>query len=178
MQYGPTREATLSQGLAGRTPSIRLLLGLGALSGLTLALAISATSETLVASAFDAAFAARIAPESLPTPTTTAAAALNGIAGTEDFWLRANVTNNPRTLVVGQRITLHANGQPRQLQITSVTDAGDAFTHIQTTGQTARVLMITCREGDEKSGRDVSLRLEAGQIVEMPSSQTPSARAL
>ena len=133
-----------------------------------LALAINATSsETVIASGFERAFAALGQPvKALPSKT------FDGIAGTEDFWLRAPAGGQivkaqiVKAMAIGQEITLSGRGSERRLTITDVRDAGDAETHIDTTGYGARVLLITCREGDAGTGREIRLRLDAGRITE------------
>lgn len=153
--------------------SLRLAgIGFTAIAGLAIVVG-AINSEALVSSAFDRAFAA------LDKPATKAASrTFDGIAGSEDFWLRAENANIVKTLAVGQKITLNANGLERLLTITGVSDAADAVTHIQTTADKARILLITCREGDARTGREVRLRLEAGQIAEVPAGATAAPRAL
>ena len=128
-----------------------------------LALAINATSsDTVIASGFERAFAALGQPAK-----SFAAKRFDGIAGTEDFWLRAPVGDQIiKAMAIGQEITLSGRGSERRLTITDVRDAGDAETHIDTTGYGARVLLITCREGDATTGREIRLRLDAGRISE------------
>jgi hypothetical protein len=151
-------------------PTLVWLGGLCTISAAALALVVTVTSsDTLVANAFEAAFAATAGHGSAGGPEPRlATTAFDGRAGSEEFWLRAENANGLRVLKVGQQITLNANGQARHLRITNVSDAGDAMTHIQTTLRQARVLLLTCREGDAQSGRDIALRLEAGQIIEVP----------
>ena len=137
-----------------------------------LALAINATSsDTVITSGFERAFAALGQPAK-----TLPAKPYDGIAGTEDFWLRAPAGDQiVKAMAIGQEITLSGRGSERHLTITDVRDAGDAETHIDTTGYGARVLLITCREGDAKTGREIRLRLDAGRITE---AQDLAARAL
>lgn len=137
-------------------------------------------SEVVVANAFERAFAALEKPVARAAPT-----AYDGVAGTEEFWLHAqgnaNVVN---AVAVGQQITLTANGTQRRLTITDVSEAGDAVTHIETGGSEtaggrARILLVTCREGDAKTGHEVRLRLDAGFAAEEPAGSTHLApRAL
>ena len=168
MRYGLVSTA----GPAARSFGTRAtpwITGLCGLSSLAVAGVFAvASSDSSVSSAFETAFAAIELPEAHEPEARIAAAAFDGVAGSEEFWLRAENANTIKKIVVGQKITLNANGQARHLMITNVSDAGDAVTHIQTSVTEARVLVLTCREGDDKSGHDVALRLEAGQIVEVP----------
>lgn len=174
MRYGPVSIA----GQAACLPRPRArawMIGLSSFCGLAVAGAFTVvSSESLVSNAFETAFAGIDRPAVREPVARIAAAAFDGVEGSEEFWLRAENANSLKALVVGQKITLNANGQARHLLITNVSDEGDAATHIQTTVKQARVLVLTCREGDAKSGRDVALRLEAGQIVEVP--LAPAAR--
>lgn len=129
-------------------------------------------SETIVTSGFERAFAA------LQTPATKVSGrAYDGVVGSEEFWLRSNANANLiNAVAVGQQITLAANGTERHLTITSVADADDAITHIQTSP--LRALLVTCREGDAVSGREIYFRLDANQITELPVAPIASQRAL
>lgn len=132
----------------------------------------SFNSETLVATGFEKAFAA------LHTPADKVSGrAYDGIAGSEEFWLRSRANAHLiKAVAVGQHITLAANGTERHLTITSVADADDAITHIQTSPH--RALLVTCREGDAVSGREIYFRLDANQITELPTAPVASQRAL
>ena len=160
----PANRSTAALRLAG--------VGIAAIGGLAIIFG-AVNSDALVSSAFDRAFAALDQPA-----TKVASRTFDGIAGSEDFWLRAENANIVKTIAVGQKITLNANGLERLLTITGVSDAADAVTHIQTTADKARTLLITCREGDARTGREVRLRLEAGQIAEVSADAATAPRAL
>jgi hypothetical protein len=135
-----------------------------ATTGVTAVVVNAMSSETVIASGFDRAFAALGQPA-----RTTLAKSYDGVSGSEDFWLRTAANRQiVKAMAVGGQITIAGHGHDRLLTITDVRDAGDAETHIDTTGFGARVLLITCREGDAQTGREIQLRLEAGRIVELP----------
>ena len=122
----------------------------------------SFNSETVVATGFERAFAALQKPIIKLTSRS-----YDGIAGSEEFWLRSNPNASlVKAVAVGQELTLAANGTERRLTITSVSDADNAITHIQTAA--SRALLVTCREGDASSGREIRFRLDANHIVELP----------
>jgi hypothetical protein len=163
------------------SPNIRVRLARGA-APLLCAAAIASTgalavvfnatnSDTVIASGFNRAFAALGQPSWM-----TAAKNYDGLSGSEDFWLRTTANDQiVKAMAVGGQITLAGRGQDRLLTITDVRDAGDAETYIDTTAVGARALLITCREGDAQTGREIRLRLEAGRIVELPASQVAHA---
>lgn len=129
-------------------------------------------SETAVTTGFERAFAALQKPA-----VKVATRAYDGIAGTEEFWLHSNANAHlVKAVAVGQEITLASNGTERRLTITSVTDADEAITHIQTAASHA--LLVTCREGDATTGREIRLRLDANQITELPAGSIATQRAL
>jgi len=99
-----------------------------------------------------------------------------GAAKTEEEWLR--VAANPdliRTAAVGETILLTGGGPERTLRIVDVQDAGDAATHIDTSTGRARVLLVTCREGDEATGIEFRLRLEGRYVRDVAIAQRPHA---
>jgi len=153
----PTRSpGSKSRGIWGTLGCAALLAGAG------VAVTVSAlNSDTVIALGFDRALAA------LPQTSPPARAApFDGVAGTEDYWLRApGNANIVQAVSVGQQIRLTDNGTVRHLTITSVRDGGDAQTHIDTSPVRARVALITCRE--EATGRETRLRLEGGHIREI-----------
>jgi len=124
---------------------------------------IATNSETIVASGFERAFANLQNP-----PARTVARAYDGVSGTEEFWLRSHADALlVKAVAVGNHLTVSAaDGAERRLIITSVANADDGVTHIQTAGN--RALLITCREGHDSTSREVQFRLDAGQIVEIP----------
>lgn len=154
-----------------RTVVLPLAAGLG-LSLIALA-ALAFNSETVVATGFERAFAGL----QKPSPDLTARA-FDGVSGSEEFWLRSQADALlVKAVSVGQHLTVSSNGTERRLIITSVADADNAVTHIQTPGN--RALLVTCREGDVRTGREVRFRLDAGQIVELPAAQpAPPAQRL
>ena len=120
-------------------------------------------SDQVIAHGFERAFASH------GTPRLASVRQYDGVSGTEDFWLRAGGDQAMvRAVAIGGEITLTAQGSERRMTITSVREVGDAETHIETAAATASVLLVTCREGDAKTGRDIKLRLEAGHIREVP----------
>lgn len=142
---------------------------LAASAGLTL-IAAGFDSDAVIAHGFDRAFAL-LANPSLSAP------AFDGVAGTEDDWLGSPASNEiVKVVAIGQEIRLSGNGIQRRLTITSVRDAGDAATHIDTSVVSSRVLLITCREGDDASGREIRLKLEGGRVSEIAAD--PIARTL
>jgi hypothetical protein len=153
-----------------RAVTLPLVCGLG-----MAAIALTFTtfnSETAVTTGFERAFAA------LQKPTVKVATrAYDGIAGTEEFWLRSNANAHlVKAVAVGQEITLASNGTERRLTITSVADADEAITHIQTAA--SRALLVTCREGDASTGHEIRFRLDANQITELPATPIATQRAL
>jgi len=145
-------------------------------SGLGLALIVLTTvatnSEAIVASGFERALA------NLETPTAqTVARAYDGVSGTEEFWLRSHADALlVKAVAVGNHLTVPAaNGAERRLVITSVANADDGVTHIQTAGN--RALLITCREDHDSTSREVQFRLDAGQIIELPQPHAPQTRS-
>ena len=92
----------------------------------------------------------------------------DGVSGSEDFWLRATAVDHVvRVVAVGHEITLSGKGPERRMTITDMREVGDAETHIETAARPEPVLLLTCREGDLKTGREIRLRLEAGRIREV-----------
>lgn len=142
--------------------TISLCMALAALT------AAAFNSETIVATGFERAFA------NLQKPSAQVSArAYDGVSGSEEFWLRSQADAMLiKAVAVGNHLTVSANGTERHLIITSVADADDAVTHIQTAGN--RALLVTCREGDGRTGREVYFRLDAGQIVELPQTKAPT----
>jgi hypothetical protein len=134
------------------------------------------SSEAVVATGFERAFADLHKPLAGKPATALASRAFDGISGSEEFWLRSQADAMlVKAVAVGQHLTVSVNGTERRLIITGVTDADDGVTHIQTPGN--RALLVTCREGEAMTGRVVRFRLDAGQIVELPDTAT-SQRAL
>ncbi len=132
----------------------------------------SFNSETVVATGFERAFAALQKPA-----IKIAARADDGIAGTEEFWLRPVTNANlVKALTIGQEITLATGGTERRLTITNVAAADDAITHIQTSA--GRALLVTCREGDASTGREIRFRFDAHQITELPAGSAATQRTL
>ena len=118
----------------------------------------SFNGDAVIARGFERAFAS-IANQAAPAP------AFDGVAGTEDDWLRSTAGNGiVKAVAIGEVIHLSDNGTERRLTITNVRDAGDAATHIDTSPVSSRVLLIACREGDEASHREIRLKLEGGRI--------------
>lgn len=145
------------------------LLCLSALASTgAVALTIGATSsDWVIATGFDRAFAA------LALPAGGAHHRFDGVTGSEDDWLRTAANDRiVKAVSVGQQIILSNNGTERHLVITDVRDAGEAETHIDTAKTSARALLITCREG--AGGREIRLRLQAGQISEAAADPVPS----
>lgn len=152
--------------------SLPVLLGLGAVvasSGMSLQLA---DSDQVIASGFERAFASNAAPRAA-APVRR----YDGVSGTEDFWLRVGGNEAVvKAVAIGGEITLSGQGSERRMTITAVREVGDVETHIETAANVAPVLLLTCREGDAKTGRDIKLRLEAGRLREEP--VAPVQRAL
>ena len=127
-------------------------------------------SEAVLSTGFDRAFA------SLGVKVSATHRRYDGIAGTEEFWLSSvSDPNVVKAVSVGQILKLSSGGTERQMTITGVEDAAEAVTHIETGEASARVWLITCREGDAASGREIRLRLESGTIREIPSRILPRA---
>ena len=141
---------------------------IAASAGLTL-IGASVDSDAVIARGFERAFAVldnRSAP----------ARGFDGVAGTEDDWLRSIAGNEiVKVVAIGQEIRFSGNGIQRRLTITSVRDAGDAGTHINTSAVSSPVLLITCREGDDASSREIRLRLEGGHVSEVAADPIASA---
>jgi hypothetical protein len=131
-------------------------------------------SEHMLARAFDRAFAAK--------PVTAAAPAkraYDGIAGSEEFWLRAEGNVSLLTAVaVGQQLTLTANGSERHMTITDVRRADEDTTHIDTSPPGRAVLFVTCREGEAGQAREIRLRLESDQMTTSPAAEPPGPHVL
>jgi hypothetical protein len=144
--------------------SLPVLLVLGAVvasSGIGLQLA---DSDQVIARSFERAFATSAAPR-----VAASVRRYDGVSGTEDFWLRTGGNEAVvKAVAIGGEITLSGQGSERRMTITSVREVGDAETHIETAASVAPVLLLTCREGDAKTGRDIKLRLEAGRLREEP----------
>ena len=125
-------------------------------------------SDAVISRGFERAFTAlRTAPVVEPAK----AKPYDGVAGTEEFWLRSR--NNGqfiKAVAVGNEITLTGGGFERHMTITDVREMVEAETHITTSGVDP-VLLLTCREGDEKTGHQIRLRIEAGRIVEVPANR-------
>jgi hypothetical protein len=129
-------------------------------------------SEAVVATGFERAFAALQKPA-----VKIDGRAYDGIAGTEEYWLRPVANANlVKALTVGQEFTLAAGGSERRLTITNVAATDDAITHIQTAA--GRALLVTCREGDASTGREIRFRLDANQITELPAGALATQRIL
>lgn len=134
---------------------------------------VTFNSDALLSRGFERAFAALERPAS-QVPSRT----LDGIAGTEEFWLRAQANANiVKAVAVGQHLTLTVHGTQRHLTITHISETNAGFTHIEPTDARAGGLVVTCREGDEITGREVRFRVGPDMFVELPTpaSTTPSA---
>jgi hypothetical protein len=144
--------------------SLPVLLGFGAVlasSGMGLQLG---DSDQVIARGFERAFASNAAPR-VAAPVRR----YDGVSGTEDFWLRTGGNEAVvKAVAIGGEITLSGQGSERRMTITAVREVGDVETHIETVASVAPVLLLTCREGDAKTGRDIKLRLEAGRLSEEP----------
>ncbi len=169
---GPETTAPRQPAFRKETRAVALPIACG-LGLAAIALTFTAfNSETVVATGFERAFAALQKPA-----IKVATRAYDGIAGSEEFWLRSNANANlVKAVAVGQEITLAANGTERHLTITGVTDADDTITHIQTSA--SRALLITCREGDADTSREIRFRLDANHIIELPAGPIATQRAL
>lgn len=171
MPFDSTSTTSSAHHQERRTLALPLTCGLG-MAALALTF-LTFNSEAVVATGFERAFTALQKPATRG-PTRS----FDGIAGTEEFWLQPVIaTNLVKAVAVGQEITIAANnGTQRRLTITSVDDSGDAITHIQTSA--SRALLITCREGDASTGREIRFRLDANQITEMPAGAIATQRTL
>jgi hypothetical protein len=149
------------------------VLGLSALvaTGAVAVMFDGMNSDTVIATGFDRAFAS-----SGRITAPVVAKAYDGISGSEDFWLRTSGNEQAvKAVAIGSEITLSDQGAERRLTITEVREVGDAQTHISTAAHVAPVLLLTCREGDAKTGRSVQLRLESGRIKEVAVDLMPRA---
>ena len=160
------------------TPPRRLafvpaLAGLGFAAALTAGLLVAfgaLNSEALVARGFERAFA------SLDMPLPLTGHPYDGIAGSEDYWLRSNANVGLiKAAAVGQNIKFGDHGVERNLIIIDIRDGGDAVTHIDTADGSERVLLITCRDTRLPAAGIVLLRLEAGRIIEIAADATANA---
>ena len=123
-----------------------------------------ANSDVVIERGFERAFAALA-----PSATAVQPRPYDGISGSEDFWLRTGVNADGivKAVSIGGEITLTEHGSERHMTIMAVREAGDAETHIDTAAASEPVLLLTCREGDTKTGREIRLRLESGRIHEV-----------
>ena len=152
-----------------------LASGAALMAAAGLALSLNAvSSDAMIAQGFDRAFATLAASQS---PAAHIAPAFDGLAGSEDDWLRSSSNHEiVKVVSIGQQIRIQDKGAERQLVITGVRDGGDAETHIDTSSSSPRVQLITCRDDSEPQGREIRLRLEGGRISEVAAD--PVARAL
>jgi len=131
----------------------------------------TSSSDTMIKASFERALA------SMPQQAgSQVAQAAQFSARSEDEWLRdASIPGIIKTAAVGETIRLSGVGPDRTLKIVDVRDAGEAATHIDTTANRARVLLVTCRDGDEATGTEFRLRLEGGFLRDVAISQRASA---
>jgi hypothetical protein len=155
--------------LRGRFIAVLGVSAVAALSATVVFLDIMG-SDRVIANGFERAFAStnRLAVVELGKP-------FDGISGSEDFWLRAQTNLSVKSVAVGNEITLSGNGLKRTLTVTDVHEAGDAETHITTDAHRVPALLLTCREGDATSGRNIQLRFEGGRIREISTDLMPRA---
>lgn len=129
----------------------------------------SSNSDAMISAGFDRAFAA-LAPSGGETVAIPAAP-----DKTEDEWLRVSAMNPDviKAVAIGKEIRLIGAGTARTLRIVDVADLGDAATHIDTSATAARVLLVTCREGDDTAGTEYRIRIEGGFIRDIAIAERP-----
>lgn len=146
-------------GLKGRLVAAGGVAGLVVCAMGALGLATS-SSDAMIQDGFGREFARLSAPAEMR-------GRVPGIPGrTEDEWLRVSSANPDliKTAAVGQEIRVTGIGSDHTLKIVGVSDLGEASTHIDTSAKPARVLLITCRDGDEATGTEYRIRFEGGFV--------------
>jgi hypothetical protein len=133
-------------------------------------------TENVVASVFDRSFSrAVIPPRAVAETPPVSRPRLDGIVGSEAFWLGIANPEIARVVAVGQPLTLRSGGNTpdRRLVIIDVREvpasAGptahlDTETRIDTRAVSAPVYLIVCRDHQDPTAAEFLLELRNGEI--------------
>jgi hypothetical protein len=165
----------------GRRP----LAGLALLAALAAVSAIASTNtDLLVARGFSAALTRAPGLVSAP-PLATA----SPVSGSEDFWLRQAVAQPSlesgislaswsAPVSLGARLTLTVAGREQSLEVTEISDLPQAATHLNSTGKSKRLVMVSCQEPGKPGAVVLRLIVEADPAAAPRDGAQQQARAL
>jgi hypothetical protein len=142
----------------------------------------SLTSDRLISGGFERALASY-----QPTAHRRAPSGLDGVVGSEDFWLHVPTESAASVVMavsVGREISVTGPDGERRMTVTDMRDISQAATHIapnrnpaSTKGDVgARTLLVTCRDGADGIVRQIRIMFDDARALSTPAADMPTAK--